>query len=85
MLVTVSRSVAPSYHENRCCFGCSKPMVGADGSFDRLSKAPEILSGLSFGVSPRRRRSCREFGVPPNPSLNTDIPRAGCARQRAAG
>jgi hypothetical protein len=70
MLVTVSRSVVPSFHENRYCFGCSKPTVGADANFDRSSKEPEIFSGLSFGVSPKRRRSCREFGMPPNPALN---------------
>jgi hypothetical protein len=76
---TVSRLVVHSFRENQFCFGCSKPMVGVDTSFNHLSKVLKTLSGLNFSVSPKRRRSCGVFGMPPNPSLNTDVPRAGAA------
>ena len=77
MPVTVSRLVEHSFRVNRYCFGCSKPTVGVDANFNRSSKVLKTFSGLSFGISPRRPRSCRVFGMPPNLSLNTDVPYAG--------
>jgi len=65
---TVSRLAGHSFRENRYCFGCSRPTVGVDASFNLLGKVRMTLNGLNFGVSPTRRRSYRVFGMPPNPA-----------------